>query len=87
MTIGFFVLCYLDPISKELTFLDSVTEKAGNTTVQRMCATWAADGLTIGIAGSVGTNEYPLTSGIMTYGKLLPATETLSNSKIVADAP
>ena len=87
VAVGFFVMCYIDPTSKELTLLDTAAEKCGTQTSQRMCATWAADGLSIGVAGSLGVNEYPFTSGIMTYGKFLPSVETLSNSKIVADAP
>ena len=48
---------------------------------------WSVDGLSFGVCGTIGTNDYPTSGGVMTIGKHLPATPLHSNLKLVADAP
>lgn len=48
---------------------------------------WATDGLSFGVAGTLGGSEYPATGGLFEVGKRLPSSPLYSNQKIVADAP
>lgn len=85
---GFMWMVFID-VNGASEILDKLYADNGGTgsPVNDIFVAWAADELSMGVAGSVSDTELPLSGGIMTIGNRLPLAQLFSNSKIVADAP